>query len=884
MTKKYKYQAFISYRHADNKQQGRQWATWLHQAIETYEVPIDLIGTTNKQGIDIPARIYPVFRDEEELPADANLGTAIVNALDDTHLLIVLCSPRAVQSAYVADEIEYFKKLGRADKVIAVMIDGEPYVSWDEDKLKSGFKIEDECFPIPLQFEYDQNGKRTNQHAEPLAADFRINNNSKPEQGWTSIEAYRQHLNSTINITSKETQSYLDTYQKQQNLMLLKIIAGILGVPLGDLTQRDKAYQLDKAKQKAKVLKRWLTAIFLLALIASGATFFAYYKQQQAIKNEHLANHQKEKAERLLDKVRGNLSFLNVDLREILIQYVPMKKRVLVMHQVDALIEQLPADEFIQEADKITIFRALTNKIDVLAQNIESDPDSVLSLVQKAHDIILTLIKENPNNEELQFFLMKSYRNLGDFTMYSSSSKDAFSAYTSSKDISKKLIGRFPDNKNYQFEMSLSLLNMGQISTRIGENKAAQVYFNDSLNYMQRLINTNMNNEKYLLNIAKIYAEIGNINRYQGQLDESLTAHKKELLYFNKLITLDSLNLKFQSGLAWAYAHLGQILLQLGLKEQASNMFTSEFKIKSQLNTNDPDNLMYQNDLFWSYVGLAKFEVSNGNNSKALSLYSSAHEIINKMVLHDSGNLIFQNNLSLSFVYLGDTQLKLGEVNNAFNSYTRAHSISTKIALLNTNDIDLQLKQVMTQGRIAHWYINTKDFKKAIKAYNKTLKIITELSTKLPHNKTIKTDMFNTYKTLGIIQVTLELNIKALYSFNTALKIIQELVKNDSGNILYLQKLAYIYFQIGTVEFKLNNLPKGIESYLLSLEIDEKYYYQKPYDDIMVEDMLKKYNKLSTTYTEIGDNVQALLFNKKHKKLNLWLKDKKSKKTPSILN
>jgi hypothetical protein len=41
------YWCFISYRHADNKEPGRQWATWLHQAIETYEVPRDLDSTVN---------------------------------------------------------------------------------------------------------------------------------------------------------------------------------------------------------------------------------------------------------------------------------------------------------------------------------------------------------------------------------------------------------------------------------------------------------------------------------------------------------------------------------------------------------------------------------------------------------------------------------------------------------------------------------------------------------------------------------------------------------------------------------------------------------------------------------------------------------------------
>jgi len=44
---------FISYRHADNRDLGRQWATWLHQAIETYEVPADLVGTQNERGVHV---------------------------------------------------------------------------------------------------------------------------------------------------------------------------------------------------------------------------------------------------------------------------------------------------------------------------------------------------------------------------------------------------------------------------------------------------------------------------------------------------------------------------------------------------------------------------------------------------------------------------------------------------------------------------------------------------------------------------------------------------------------------------------------------------------------------------------------------------------------
>lgn len=85
-----KYAVFISYRHADNKEQGRQWATWLHHTLETYEIPPDLVSRSNLRGEPVPASLYPVFRDEEELPADADLSANNQRALKHSALLVVL--------------------------------------------------------------------------------------------------------------------------------------------------------------------------------------------------------------------------------------------------------------------------------------------------------------------------------------------------------------------------------------------------------------------------------------------------------------------------------------------------------------------------------------------------------------------------------------------------------------------------------------------------------------------------------------------------------------------------------------------------------------------------------------------------------------------------
>jgi hypothetical protein len=73
------YVAFISYHHTDNTDEDRKWGTWLHHRLEIYDIPAELIGTRNSQGRIIPERLYPVFRDEVSLPADADL-TRVLNS------------------------------------------------------------------------------------------------------------------------------------------------------------------------------------------------------------------------------------------------------------------------------------------------------------------------------------------------------------------------------------------------------------------------------------------------------------------------------------------------------------------------------------------------------------------------------------------------------------------------------------------------------------------------------------------------------------------------------------------------------------------------------------------------------------------------------------
>ena len=270
------YWCFISYRHADNQAQDREWATWLHQEIERYDVPAELVGTTNARGDVIPDRIYPVFRDEESLSADADLGLSVAQALERSKFMIVLCSPRAVESKYVPQEVLYFKQLGNEKRIIAAIVSGTPG------------SPQDECFPSSLVHPLNETGDvDTDYRTEPIAADFRLADGS---EGYTSAEAYRLKLRRTVGHDKKNPQKIVEAYDQTLALMKLKIIAGVLGLPLEKLRERDKAYQLELSRKRTRNLRLWLMAVIVLAVVAIGAAGVAEFLRREANAQRDEAN------------------------------------------------------------------------------------------------------------------------------------------------------------------------------------------------------------------------------------------------------------------------------------------------------------------------------------------------------------------------------------------------------------------------------------------------------------------------------------------------------------------------------------------------------------------------------------------------------------------
>ena len=226
MEKTFKYRAFITYAHDDENQ-----ARWLRKKLEGFPVPKNLVGKKGKFG-KIPPRLYPIFRDRDELPGSAQLGSVIEEALNDSSHLIVLCSPNAVKSRWVNEEIRLFKKMGKGDRILCLIIDGEPMA---DDLAHSKGK---ECLPLAVRRKVDEQGELIDEIDEPGAADLR------------------------------------ETGDGEKNA-LLKIVAGLLGLGLDEIKQRHMI-----ARQRKLALITSFSVLF--AFVGIGLAAYAFFQKQEA--------------------------------------------------------------------------------------------------------------------------------------------------------------------------------------------------------------------------------------------------------------------------------------------------------------------------------------------------------------------------------------------------------------------------------------------------------------------------------------------------------------------------------------------------------------------------------------------------------------------------
>ena len=557
----FRYCAFLSYGHKDEL-----LAKWLHEALEKYRVPKALVGEVTANGV-IPARLHPIFRDRRELAASGDLGALIRESLGSSRFLIVLCSPAAAASRWTNAEIDGFKKLRPDGCVLAAIVAGEPFAS------EMPGREAEECFPLALRHKYDKRGRPTKQRAEPIAADFRDHGDGR-------------------------------------RLGLLKVVAGMLGVGLDDLVQRENARRQQRL--------RWIAAASIAGMgVTSTLSVMAFQARNEA-------REQRREAE-------GLVGFMLGDLR----------KKLEPLGRLDALDSVgAKALGYYEKQDKASLSdealaqrsRALTLMGEIA--NTRGDLDGALERYREALASTTEQLRRDSNNPERLFDQAQNVFWVGQIDWQRGHTGEAANRFREYRSLADRMIAAAPDDPKYRLEGVYADTNLGTVlidQRRFGE--AATVY-QRSLAANEALLAGDPKNAEYQKGLLENLAWLSEAQEKSGQLDEATHQRERELSLIAQW-TVGGGDVELRKKGMIAHRALSRLLtnrgqIGAGIKELSGAIQTADALIATE-----PGNSVWQEMDASFQFDLAELQLLAGQSDAAAAASRSGCDTATRLIQKD---------------------------------------------------------------------------------------------------------------------------------------------------------------------------------------------------------------------------------------------------------
>ncbi len=526
-----RYKAYISYSHKDEP-----WAAWLHRALESYRVPRNLVGNKTSAG-EVPARIRPVFRDRDDLSSATDLEGTVKQALSDSENLIVVCSPEAAASHWVKEEIRYFASIGRADRVFCIIVDGEPAADGSVSA----------CFSSALA----EVG-----HQEPLAADVR-------------------------------------KWADGKHVAKLKLIAGLLGLRLDELRQRD----MQRRHKRQVIVGLGVVAALTLTIM----TVFSQISER----------HEREKNEQLATFV--------VDLGERLQSDTDLETLALISAEASKHLQSLDPDKLSPETgNKI----ALAIRQMGWVSQYQGRPDEALEAFQRSRDLFSRLHNKYPNLPELLFGLGNAEFYIGNLHNDQGRYESALESMQNYYRLSRELLETDPDNLDWILELSYSHNNLAavQMGSGKGIDEVTLGHVEEAIRLMETVVALRPGDNSLADVYATTLAWAADAQIQACNLAEAMTLRERvrELAESSSREAPGKNDLK--RGYAFALTGIARVQVVTGRTELAEQNLVLAISILQQLSAADPSNTRYLEDVWFRRMILAKLLGDTGQLDSARTL------------------------------------------------------------------------------------------------------------------------------------------------------------------------------------------------------------------------------------------------------------------------
>ena len=658
-----KYWAFLSYSHRD-----RKWGDWLHRALETYRVPKRIVGQPTRDG-ERPRRLFPIFRDREELPASADLGTKINEALTQSRYLVVVCSRSSAKSVWVNEEIKFFKKLGREDRVFGLIVDGEPNASRQE----TGFRSEDECFPEALRHRVDSVGHVLPLRSEPLASDAREDKDGKTNAKLKLLAAL---LDVNFDALRQREQE-----RKRRSLFQLTGLAIIiaLGMSLIAFYAVDQERRAESARKSAEEILNYLLYQLRDKLQPIGHLDIiedvqnkveTYYKNLGFSKQDPVALNNWA----VLLQAEGDRLMLQGNLKAAKAKY-----------EEDLKIEQRLVNQFPKDRNLLANLSVGVSRLGDVSQ-AQGDLSAAKEQYSAKLVILRKLLEDEPGENRLRRELAVTYESLGRVLQAEAHFSDAKAQFTDALEITRKFANEDPADFQKQRDLAICYENLGDVLEAQSDLDNSKTEYLSAVDLAEKLLKQSPGDTQLQRDLAVSDGKLGGVLVQQRDFVGAKNRYTSALEITQKLVDQDSGNSQWQRDLMISSGRLGDLYLSQGDLVAAKAQYTTSLRMCQDLAEKDPENTEWQRDLSIGYQKLGIILASQSDLKGAEAALTSVLKIRQKLAGQDRTNGQWQHDLALAYKNLGIVLKGQGRTAEAETDFRASLKILTDLIHAHSED------------------------------------------------------------------------------------------------------------------------------------------------------------------------------------------------------
>jgi tetratricopeptide (TPR) repeat protein len=739
-------------------------------------------------------RALRIFRDDTSLSATPTLWPSIEAALGSSRYLILLASPEAAASVWVNKEVAHWLEHKPAGTLLIAVTNGE--LAWDEAANDFGMR---------------------EQHPLPPALRGRFTSEPK----WVDLRAYRGGANPRD-----------DKFRE----LAADFAAVVHGMPKEDLLSQE-------LRQQRNVLRAVLSA----AAVLLAALGFAGWEWKQQLDATHLAEQQRDRAERALKATADTVTNVSGGI------VAGLRSRVGMPPDLSRDILTFTSNLNWQVANEVGwtpgMSHAEAGALHELAkvQLQLGEVKNALSSAERSANIMDKLAKQAPDDLERQHDRMVSMLLLANVTAASGKRELALTIYQREIERTETSYAAHFDEESWQKTMGAAYEQHGNLLLAGGQHGEALAAYQKSLTMAERRAATDP--EDGNKQRADLNARIGGARLAAGDKPGATAAYEESLAISRDAAQPN--NILHQRIVAFRLDDVGSVRRATGSLDGALTAYEESLAIRRQLAADDPENIGWKEELSTSLENLGDVKRAARDWAAALGFYRESLANRRRLAAIIRGQPQWQHAVSVSLQRIGDVELEADHLPEALAAYQEHLEISRKLANAVASNTDWQWGLALAHGRVAGVLELQERRAEAIESYRHSVVIAETLTKADPANATWQRGRMRYLERVAMLQEAQGERDAAIEAFRKLIWLREQRLAADPNDAEQPQQLAANALRLGDLLTAAGQREHALDYYREHATLLAKLAGADPAD-------VRKQWDLARGHEKVADTLKAL--------------------------